>query len=115
MRSRAYSLSDLADHASSALGVRRSDVQKGDTLILHTQNSIYTAKYLGNGQFLVKGGWFSVQEDQYVQTSISGCTWGGKCIQQNLLASPGMRVEFGNRVLTSILKRVVKIPSVMMN
>ena len=115
MRTRAHLLTDLTQHASVAVGVRRAEVGPGYVLVLYTQNSVYSARCLGNGMFAVSGGWFETEGQPEVLTSIAGCTWGGKCIQQDLVASPGMRVEFGNRVLTSVLKRVVKIPASMMN
>ena len=115
MRTRAHSLTDLTDHAASAVGVRRTDVAPGDVLVLYTQNSVYSARCLSNGMFAVSGGWFKNEGKTEVLTTIAGCTWGGKCIHQDLVASPGMRVEFGNRVLTSVLRRVVKIPASMMN
>jgi hypothetical protein len=115
MNTRAHSLSNLTDHASQAVGVRRSDLGVGDVLVMYTKNSVYSARFLEDGSFAVSGGWFSVHHNSEVQTRIAGCTWGGKCIHQELVASPGMRVEFGNRVLTSVLQRVVRIPAPLLN
>lgn len=115
MSTRAHSLSNLTDHASQATGVRRSDLLPGDVLMLYTLNSVYSARLLNDGSFAVSGGWFAQNHLTEVYTTISGCTWGGKCIHQELVASPGMRVEFGNRVLTSVLQRVVRIPGALLN
>ncbi len=115
MDTRAHSLSNLTDHASQATGVRRGDLNPGDVLMLYTLNSVYSARFLGDGTFAVTGGWFSQNHSDEVNTRIAGCTWGGKCIQQDLVASPGMRVEFGNRVLTSVVQRVVRIPGALLN
>jgi len=115
MNTRAHSLSNLTDQASQAAGVRRNDLGAGDVLVMYTKNSVYTARCLADGSFAVSGGWFSINHDSEVFTRIAGCTWGGKCIHQDLVASPGMRVEFGNRVLTSVLQRVVRIPAPLLN
>jgi len=115
MNTRAHSLSALTEHASSAVGVRRSDLKAGDVIMLYTRNSLYKARFLANGMFAVSGGWFDQNRGSETITSIAGCTWGGKCINREFVGSCGMRVEFGNRVLTSVLQRVVCIPAVLMN
>jgi hypothetical protein len=38
--------------------------------------------------------------------SISGCTWGGTAIKRDLVAARGLRLEFGNRVVTSPIREV---------
>jgi len=70
---------------------------------------------MDDGRFAVSGGWFDQHYDREFITSITGCTWGGKCINREFVGSCGMRVEFGNRVLTSVLQRVVCVPHVLMN
>ena len=115
MHTGAHNLTHLTEHASRALGVRRNELDKGDVLMLYTRNSVYTARYLGDGRFAVTGGWFDLNAGSPDVTSIAGSTWGGKCINREMLASPGMRVEFGNRVITSVLQRVVRIPATLLN
>jgi len=114
-RTRAHSLSALTEHASNANGVRRGDVQAGDVVVLYTSNSDYQARRLKDGRFAVSGGWFEKHYTTEYITSITGCTWGGKCINREFVGSCGMRVEFGNRVITSVLQRVVRIPRGMLN
>ncbi len=115
MMTRAHSLSALTEHASDARGLRRSDLRSGDVILIYTRNSIYRARCMDDGRFAVSGGWFDRYYQSEFVTSITGCTWGGKCINRELVASCGMQVEFGNRVLTSVLKRVVRIPSGLLN
>lgn len=102
-------------HASHARGVRRSDLHDGDVLILTTRNSVYMVKKIDATRFVVSGGWFDVHGQAGLVTSISGCTWGGTSIHRDLVASCGMRIEFGNRVLTSTLQKVVRIPAALLN
>lgn len=102
-------------HATHARGVRRSDLKDGDVLILYTQNSVYTARKIDATRFVITGGWFDAHGQEGVATSIVGCTWGGSSIHREFVASCGMRVEFGNRVLTSTLQKVVRIPAALLN
>jgi len=111
----AHDLKTLVRKAAEATGVRRHDLRDGDVLLLYTQNSVYTARHLGSNQFAVSGGWFDLNHGREVVTSIVGCTWGGSSIHRDFVASCGMRVEFGNRVLTSVLKRVVRVPAALLN
>ncbi|MBT3448928.1 MAG: hypothetical protein HN445_06015 [Bacteroidetes Order II. Incertae sedis bacterium] len=115
MHSGAHNLEHLTKHASLAVGVRRSELREGDVLMLYTRNSVYTARFLGKGRFAVTGGWFDLNTGSPDEIAITGSTWGGKCIHRELVASPGMRVEFGNRVVTSVLQRVVRIPATLLN
>jgi len=110
-----YNLEQFVAHAGTSTGVRRDDLRIGDVLMVYTLNSVYRARHTGASCFAVSGGWFDHHHDGEVHTSIRGCTWGGSCINRAFVASPGMRVEFGNRVLTSTVQRVVHIPSTMLN
>lgn len=112
---RAHSLAALTEYAGQAVGIRRSDLSIGDIVMLYTRNSVYQARYLADGRFAVSGGWFDRHYTTEFITSITGCTWGGKCINREFIGSCGMRVEFGNRVITSILQRVVRVPVAMVN
>ena len=38
--------------------------------------------------------------------SIAGCTWGGTVIKCDIVAARGLRLEFGNRVVTSPIREV---------
>ena len=38
--------------------------------------------------------------------SETGCTWGGTAIKRDLVAARGLRLEFGNRVVTSPIREV---------
>ncbi|TDI76590.1 MAG: hypothetical protein E2O84_02405 [Bacteroidetes bacterium] len=110
-----HELGALVESAAQAEGVRRGDLNPGDVLMLYTQNSIYTARVLSHNKFRVSGGWFDLNNMPGFETTIVGCTWGGSSIHRDFVASCGMRTEFGNRVLTSILQRVVRIPAPILN
>ena len=54
----------------------------------------------------VSGGWFDQRGLSPATTTINGCTWGGSAIKTDLLAGPGLFLEFGNTVVTSRIRIV---------
>ena len=74
-----------------------------------TENSVYSIQVLEDATYLVRGGWFDRQRLSPVTLSISGCTWGGSAIKNDIVAACGLHLEFGNRVLTSRIRDVLVI------
>jgi hypothetical protein len=99
-------LESLSDNARTIDGIWADDVEPGDRLIVHTQNSMYSLTALPNGLFRVSGGWFSAQGLDEVELRIVGCTWGGRAILTRLIAAPGMCIEFDNTVQTTSVREV---------
>ncbi len=86
--------------------VRRDDAREGDWLLVKTRNSLYTI-HLGNGGGCrVWGGWFDRRGKSPMETTVAGCTWGGSVIKVDLLAAIGLRIEFGNRLITTEAVRI---------
>ncbi len=56
--------------------------------------------------YLISGGWFDRKGLSPIKVNISGCTWGGNIIKVDTLAACGLRLEFGNRVLTTTIQKV---------
>ena len=81
--------------------VRKRDLGLGDRLIVETRNSVYRIVSLGDGRFVVEGGWFDRRGLSRTTTTINGCTWGGSAIHTGLAAGHGMFLEFGNHVVTT--------------
>ena len=100
------SLETLARQAESLQGVRRPDLGCGDAVIVTTRNSSYFIISLGNGMYRVSGGWFDRMGASPAVTTINGCTWGGSAIESDLIAGPGLFLEFGNRVVTTRIRTV---------
>ena len=96
----------LSENARTIDGIWADDVEPGDRLIVHTQNSVYSLTALPNGVFRVSGGWFSAQGLDEVELRIVGCTWGGRAILTRLIAAPGMCIEFDNTVQTTSVREV---------
>jgi hypothetical protein len=87
-------------------GIWASDVEAGDRLVVRTQNSLYTLTALGNGVFRVAGGWFAANSLESDEVRIVGCTWGGRAILTDLVAAPGMCIEFDNTVQTTSVRHI---------
>jgi hypothetical protein len=96
----------LVEQTRSIDAVRKRDLRCGDRVLVETKNSLYTVWVLGNDEYWVWGGWFDLQGLSPYRIAINGCTWGGSAILRNVIAAPGLRLEFGNRVLTTRIQKV---------
>lgn len=85
--------------------IRKSDLNLGDWVVIRTRNSVYTLCMLDDKRFSVSGGWFDQQELSPHPVTVSGCTWGGSAIKEDIVAAPGLRLEFGNSVMTSSIRQ----------
>jgi hypothetical protein len=93
-------------HAEGLNAVRKSDLESGDCLMVRTSNSTYSIHVLHDGLYSVSGGWFDRQGLSPLETTITGCTWGGSAIKLDIMAARGLHLEFGNRVVTSRIRDV---------
>jgi hypothetical protein len=90
--------------------VHKCDLQTGDMLEILTLNSRYTIRVLEEEMYRVSGGWFDSQGGGPVDIAIKGCTWGGSTIKIDVIAACGLCIEFGNRVVTSVVQRIIILP-----
>lgn len=111
----AVSLNRLLDSHSTGPRVSRSDLAPGDWIMIHTLKSTYRLRMLCDGRFEVSGGWFDRKGLSPVAMPVTGCTWGGSAILTGVVAACGLRVEFGNRLTTSPVRRVIVIPFALLN
>ncbi|HEX2714771.1 MAG TPA: hypothetical protein VHM88_21490 [Candidatus Acidoferrales bacterium] len=100
------SLETLVAQVPSLEEVRKRDLHCGDHVLVNTRNSLYTIWVLSEGQYWVWGGWFDRQGESPQRVRINGCTWGGSAIKQDIVAARGLRLEFGNSVLTTRIRQV---------
>lgn len=100
------SLDKIAERANQLKQVWKKDLQFGDLVIVTTQNSVYSIRVLGNGFYLVSGGWFDRNAMSPLKTTITGCTWGGSIIKLGIAAACGLCLEFGNRVVTTPVRKL---------
>src|SRR4030066_436128 len=105
-----YELERLVNDCGTLVQIHKNELQPGDQILLKTVNSIYSIKVLENGYYNVSGGWFDKNELSPVKTTISGCTWGGCIIKTDIVAACGLCLEFGNKVITSRIKKIFHIP-----
>lgn len=89
--------------------VRKEDLKFGDMVLITTRNSLYSVYVIDTDHYIVSGGWFDRKGLSPVKESIAGCTWGGNIIKVDTLAACGLRLEFGNRVLTTTIQKVAVI------
>ena len=103
-------LERIVEHSLSLKGVSKADLAPGDRVFVRTRNSIYAIRVLGNGMYSVSGGWFDKKGLSPMTTRISGCTWGGSAIKVDIVAACGLSLEFGNRLITSAIQKVILLP-----
>jgi hypothetical protein len=106
------SLDYLASRAPELGGVRESDVEIGDWIIVRTRNSTYALRVNGDGTFDASGGWFRKHPRAGERLRVAGCTWGGSALLTGVIAVPGMCLEFANRVTTTRIREVRHIRAV---
>ncbi len=102
----APTLETITLEASRVEQIRKCDLCWGDWIVIRTRNSVYTLRMLDDELFAVSGGWFDRQELSPHSVGVNGCTWGGSAIKQDIIAAPGLCLEFGNRVMTSRIRQV---------
>lgn len=107
----AETLAARAEQARSLDEVRKKDLRAGDRVLVKTKNSLYTIWVLDEDVYWVSGGWFDLRGMPPQRMGINGCTWGGTAIKQDILAACGLRLEFGNTVLTTRIREIRVIPA----
>ena len=93
-------------HSSFLRAVHKNELRSGDWVRVSTRNSVYWICALGDGLYSVSGGWFDRKGLSPQPISINGCTWGGSAIKRDIIAAPGLFLEFGNQVQTTRIQDV---------
>ena len=110
-----FGLQNIVNQCDNLIGIKKNTLQKGDHVILKTQNSVYNIRVDDNGHYYVSGGWFDKNSLSPMKVKMNGCTWGGSVIKNDIIAANGLFVEFSNRVITSKIKTFYVIPKHWMN
>lgn len=95
--------------------VGKADVRPGDWIFVKTVNSMYRIRVLRGGLYEASGGWFDRKGRSPMTIRIAGCSWGGSIIKTGLVAACGLFLEFGNRLVTTSIQKVIVMRSVHMN
>jgi len=110
IRRAALPLAALAEAADRIHGVRRVDLSAGDRLLVATRNSIYLLTALADGLFQVSGGFFERQGRGAVRLAVAGCTAGGRALFRDIVAAPGLFLEFADGTHTTRIRHVRRLP-----
>ena len=110
-----FTLAGLLADLDRRPSVRKDQVRSGDVVLVRTRNSVYALRAEGGGEYRVSGGWFDRPGNAVGRVRVSGCTWGGSVIHAGLIAACGLRMEFGNRVVTSTVMAVAHLPAALLN
>ena len=102
----ARTVNAMLDQVGKIELVRKTDLKSGDRLLVSTENSVYSIQVHEDATYSISGGWFDSQGLSPARLSIAGCTWGGSVIKQDIVAACGLRLEFGNRVVTTRIREV---------
>lgn len=102
----ARTLGAIVDHSQQLDTVHKCDLRHGDLVVVSTRNSTYSICFVGQDLYTVSGGWFDRQSGAPLTVAVNGCTWGGSAIKSDILAAPGLFLEFGNRVRTTRIQKV---------
>ncbi len=99
-----WSLEALTAVAGRLSAVRKADLRWGDQVIVTTKNSVYSLFVVEDGTYWVTGGWFGRHLCSPQRVWVNGCTFGGTAIMTDIVAAPGLFLEFGNRVTTTRIR-----------
>jgi hypothetical protein len=106
---KAIPIDDLAEAAGVVGGVKRSDIEPGDRIIVSTKNSLYSLTVRADGRFEVSGGWFEREGEGTVEVEVLGCTAGGHALFSDHIAAPGLFMEFADGLRTTRIRSVRRI------
>ncbi len=106
MRPIEHTLGDILDQVDQLEVVPKEGLYFGDWVRVTTLDATYSIHVLEDGCYAVSGGWFDRHNLSPFKTTINGCTWGGSAIKVDIVAALGLRLEFGNRLLSSPIQQV---------
>jgi len=104
--SRGRSLAALAARVERLSAITRKALCPGDWIVVATRNSVYSMCLLEDGTYSVAGGWFDRTGVSPQRVGIAGCTFGGRAIHSDVVAAPGLFLEFDNQVTTTRIREV---------
>ena len=101
-----HTLEKISEQVDQLEVVPKEGLYFGDWIRVTTLDATYSIYVLEDGSYAVSGGWFDRHHLSPFKTTINGCTWGGSAIKVDIVAALGLRLEFGNRLLSSPIQRV---------
>src|SRR5258706_7007894 len=101
MIARARTVNAILAQGRLSQPVQKSELRRGDRVVVATENSVYCINVLGDSTYSVWGGWFDRQGGSPVRLSISRCTSGRSVIKHDNLAACGLPLEVRNPLVTN--------------
>lgn len=95
--------------------VERGELEAGDWVLVKTVNSVYRIRVLGAELYEASGGWFDRKGRSPMTIRIAGCSWGGSIIKTGIVAACGLFLEFGNRLVTTPIQKIIVLRSFSAN
>jgi hypothetical protein len=108
-------LDRIVDRVDEIQKVPKGSLEPGDYVFVKTVNSMYSICKRDNDLFEVRGGWFDRKGLSPAILSIRGCTWGGSIINIGVIAARGLFLEFGNRLTTSPIRKILVLKANQLN
>lgn len=96
-------LKSFTNASNRAPALLKNEISTGDWIVVKTMNSVYVLTAGHAQQFRVSGGYFEKSPSGPVKTTVTGCGWGGSFMKFDAIAVCGLRMEFGNRIITSTI------------
>lgn len=105
-----WPLATLTALAGRLQAVTEADLHWGDRVVVTTKNSVYSLFVVEDGTYWVTGGWFDRHSCSPQRVRVNGCTFGGSAILSDVVAVPGLFLEFDNSVTTTRIQaaRIVR-------
>jgi hypothetical protein len=110
-----YNLETIINNVERLHQIPKASLNWGDIVFVTTYNSIYKIQKKDNKFFEVSGGWFDRKGLSPYEVTVRGCSWGGSIIKVDIVAACGLCVEFGNRLITSPIRKIDVIKFKNMN
>ena len=104
-----HSLETIVNNVDQLKQIPKSTVNFGDLVLATTYNSVYKIRKKENNLYEVSGGWFDRKGLSPFIVTVRGCSWGGSIIKVDIVAACGLCLEFGNRLITSPIRKITVV------
>ncbi len=115
MKQLGINLDKIVQSTEKLKHVSKASFNLWDYLFVKTRNSLYTIRKIEDTYFEVSGGWFDKKGLSPSRLMIRGCSYGGSTLHINMLAACGLRMEFGNNLITSPVNQIIVIKAENLN
>jgi hypothetical protein len=109
------SLETIVNNSDRLRQIYKAALGLDDLVVITTCNSVYKIRKKEENLFEVCGGWFDRKGLSPFVVGVRGCSWGGSIIKVDIIAACGLRLEFGNSLITSPIRKISVIKFKNMN